>query len=156
VAFCGCPGRVYRQSTQLTCSPPSNCSVKYDRDCPPKGGCVISAIRNQTKILEHCYQNGDTSEECAQALKYVVHFFGDITQPLHCSEKSLGGNQIFVKFDGLRRNLHEVNSNKLCLMNSVGILRFLLSLLGRILILPRFQLGQIPLNGESHLPHIRS
>lgn len=47
---------------------------------------------------------------CSDALKYLVHFFGDITQPLHCSEKSLGGNQIFIKFDGLRRNLHEVPS----------------------------------------------
>lgn len=94
----------------LTVSPPSSCSLDYNRDCPHTAGCVISAITNHTEILTDCLKNGDTSMTCSNALKYLVHFFGDITQPLHCSGKSLGGNQIFIKFDGLRRNLHEVPS----------------------------------------------
>jgi hypothetical protein len=98
-------------SKLMRTSPPTACSLNYNRDCPPKEGCVISAIKNQTKILEDCHKTNVISLSCTEALKYVVHFFGDITQPLHCSNKSLGGNQIFVKFDGLRKNLHEVRSS---------------------------------------------
>src|SRR5947207_6119414 len=92
----------------LTISPPSNCSVNYNRDCPPNNGCVISAITNQTSILTTCIKKKDFSITCSDALKYLVHFFGDITQPLHCSNNQEGGNLIIVKFDTESPNLHHV------------------------------------------------
>jgi len=72
---------------------------------------VVAAITNHTEILTKCLQKEEEGMSvvlCSNALKYLVHFFGDITQPLHCSGKSLGGNQIFVQFDGLTKKLHEV------------------------------------------------
>jgi S1/P1 Nuclease len=88
-------------------SPPSSCSVNYERDCT-SGGCVVSAIANNSAILKQCISDQDTSKACSDSLKYIVHFFGDITQPLHCSALSRGGNEIQVKFGNRRRNLHSV------------------------------------------------
>jgi hypothetical protein len=89
-------------------SPPTRCNLDYHNDCPSKGGCVISAITNQTNILHQCLSHNDVSKVCADALKFLVHFIGDITQPLHCSNKSRGGNDIEVHFGNRRRNLHSV------------------------------------------------
>ena len=82
--------------------------MTFDRDCPAAGGCIISAILNNTQILRQCLDDDDVSMHCSNALKFLVHFFGDITQPLHCSERSKGGNDIEVKFGNRRRNLHSV------------------------------------------------
>ena len=85
-------------------SPPSSCSVDYDRDCG-SGGCVVSAIANYTQ------RAGDNRYSLAnrkQALEFLVHFLGDVTQPLHDEAYELGGNDISVQFDGKKTNLHAV------------------------------------------------
>lgn len=82
--------------------------MKYDRDCADKGGCVISAIVNQTALLQDVTQDRTTRNE---AMKYLLHFLGDVHQPLHTEAIDRGGNQIKVCFDGSCRktlNLHEV------------------------------------------------
>lgn len=38
----------------------------------------------------------------------LVHFIGDIGQPLHCENLEVGGNNIDVEFDGEDTNLHSV------------------------------------------------
>lgn len=46
-----------------------------------------------------------------EALKFLLHFIGDIHQPLHTEDLSRGGNDIPVAFDGhrtQRTNLHSV------------------------------------------------
>lgn len=46
-----------------------------------------------------------------EALKFVLHFIGDIHQPLHTEDLARGGNDIPVQFDGhrtQRTNLHSV------------------------------------------------
>lgn len=46
-----------------------------------------------------------------EALKFIMHFIGDIHQPLHAEDLSRGGNDIPVAFDGhrtQRTNLHSV------------------------------------------------
>lgn len=46
-----------------------------------------------------------------EALKFILHFIGDIHQPLHAEDLSRGGNDIPVAFDGhrtQRTNLHSV------------------------------------------------
>jgi len=99
----------------LTCSPPDSCSVNFNRDCAGSGGCVISALKEQTAVLSQCLSNNDVSTPCVEALKFVVHFMGDITQPLHCSSWERGGNEIEVNFGNRKRNLHSVSSVlKLC------------------------------------------
>ncbi|CAI0652727.1 unnamed protein product, partial [Colletotrichum noveboracense] len=61
--------------------PPNLCGMKYPQDCP-SSGCVISAIQNYTaQIL-------DTSLPLINrknATMFVIHFLGDIHQPLHAT-----------------------------------------------------------------------
>ena len=40
------------------------------------------------------------------ALEFLIHFLGDITQPLHDEAKAVGGNDISVKWNGATTNLH--------------------------------------------------
>lgn len=44
----------------------------------------------------------------AQAAKFVIHFIGDLHQPLHNEDVSRGGNGIYVLWDGKEFNLHHV------------------------------------------------
>ena len=43
-----------------------------------------------------------------QSLRFVLHFIGDVHQPLHTEKEDHGGNGIEVVFDGKRTNLHSV------------------------------------------------
>ncbi|KAK6077808.1 s1 p1 nuclease [Seiridium cupressi] len=84
-------------------NPPSDCNVDYDRDCGSTG-CSVSAIANYTQRVS----SGKLSAaNTAQALKFLVHLVGDITQPLHDEALDVGGNTITVTFDGYDDdNLH--------------------------------------------------
>ncbi|KAK3950365.1 S1/P1 nuclease [Pseudoneurospora amorphoporcata] len=85
-------------------SPPHSCGIVYERDCKPEG-CVVSAIQNYTsRVLDQSLH----VVERAQAAKFVVHFVGDIHQPLHTEDVEKGGNGISVFFDEKRFNLHHV------------------------------------------------
>jgi hypothetical protein len=85
-------------------SPPSSCSVDYNRDCS-SNGCSVSAIANYTQRV----QSSDLSAtEVNYALRFLVHFLGDITQPLHDEALERGGNEIDVTFDGKDTNLHAI------------------------------------------------
>lgn len=55
---------------------------------------MLSAIRNTTGWLEEGY---DGAEE---ALKFLIHFVGDLHQPLHLTGRDKGGNGAKVRFDG--------------------------------------------------------
>ncbi|KAM3508856.1 hypothetical protein MY11210_006567 [Beauveria gryllotalpidicola] len=83
-------------------NPPTSCNVDYERDCGSTG-CSISAIANYTQRV------GDGRLSAAhvnEALKFLVHFMGDVTQPLHDEAYEVGGNDIKVTFDGYSDNLH--------------------------------------------------
>ncbi|MCJ1445228.1 MAG: hypothetical protein MMC23_005733 [Stictis urceolatum] len=85
--------------------PPSTCGVDYDRDCGD-GGCVVRAINNYTSIVQ---DEDKASALRVQALKFIVHFLGDIHQPLHDEALEVGGNDIDVTFAGDKTwNLHSV------------------------------------------------
>ncbi|KAH8660176.1 putative nuclease PA3 [Xylariales sp. PMI_506] len=84
-------------------SPPTDCNVDYDRDCGSTG-CSISAIANYTQRVADGRLSAANTQ---QALKFLVHFIGDITQPLHDEALEVGGNDIIVTFDGYDDdNLH--------------------------------------------------
>lgn len=85
-------------------NPPSSCGVNYDRDCG-SGGCVVSAISNYTSIL---LNTGLSKAERQVAAKMIIHFIGDIGQPLHCENLEVGGNNIDVTYDGDSTNLHAI------------------------------------------------
>ena len=70
----------------------------FAKYCPPANGCVISALSDQLRILR---DSSATTEARAEALRFVIHFAGDIHQPLHASTNNdLGGNCVPVTFFG--------------------------------------------------------
>lgn len=78
------------------------------RDCPDTAdgqpGCAITAIERHRAVL-----TGAADGDRAEALKFIVHFVGDMHQPLHVSFKDdRGGNNIKVTFFGRGSNLHKV------------------------------------------------
>jgi hypothetical protein len=83
-------------------SPPTSCSVDFTRDCSGKGGCVVSAIANFTAQLQ---DSTISAAELLNAMRFVIHFVGDIHQPLHDEALDVGGNSISVTYDGSTTNL---------------------------------------------------
>jgi hypothetical protein len=73
------------------------------RDCPAEG-CIVKAIGDMTGVLRDPSTPDDKREE---ALKFLVHFVGDIHQPLHVSfARDRGGNSITVTVNDIPTNLH--------------------------------------------------
>lgn len=78
------------------------CTYEAPRDCPD-GQCVVEAIQKQLGVL----RSGAAAEKRLNALKYVVHFVGDIHQPLHAGyQDDKGGNKYQVQAFGKGSNLH--------------------------------------------------
>lgn len=70
-----------------------------------KDGCVTQALTEQLAILKD--KNADAAKR-ADALRYVIHFVGDLHQPLHTiTNADEGGNCVPVKY--FRRAVHEHN-----------------------------------------------
>lgn len=67
---------------------------------------VIEALRTQTATLA---DSARSDADRRQALKFVVHFVGDIHQPLHAGyARDRGGNEFRVQYLGHSTNLHSV------------------------------------------------
>jgi S1/P1 Nuclease len=86
-------------------SPPHECGLNMTRDCAVASGCVVTAIANHTaRVVDPSLP----SFLRGQSLRFMMHFFGDIHQPLHTEAEDRGGNGIEVMFGGKRTNLHSV------------------------------------------------
>ncbi|KAJ3149332.1 hypothetical protein HDU86_006967 [Geranomyces michiganensis] len=74
------------------------CTPNLARDCSGTGNaaCIVSVISSQGSILGGSCKSAPTVEQ-AEALKYLVHFFGDVVQPLHACGYKRGGNDVPVK-----------------------------------------------------------
>jgi nuclease S1 len=70
-----------------------------ERDCLNHTGCVVEAIEHFQRVLAN---KDASSEKRVEALKFLVHFVGDIHQPLHCAERNgdKGGNLCLVRWPG--------------------------------------------------------
>jgi len=75
--------------------------------------CVVGAIMNYTNILQESESSpipcdfDASAEPCA--LEFLVHFVGDVHQPLHVGyADDEGGNTVKVTFFGNPSNLHKV------------------------------------------------
>ncbi len=69
-------------------------STTADQYC--EGGCVIQALNEQLAILRDPKQDNGKR---ANALKFLVHFVGDVHQPLHTEDNNdRGGNCVPVDF----------------------------------------------------------
>jgi hypothetical protein len=72
------------------------------RDCP-RDNCVVAQILRQDAVLRSNAPPGTKAE----ALKFLIHFIGDIHQPLHAADnRDRGGNQVPLRYRGQRINLH--------------------------------------------------
>ncbi|MBI3758710.1 MAG: S1/P1 nuclease [Deltaproteobacteria bacterium] len=79
-------------------------SIDPARDCD-SANCVTEQAKRFAAIL-----SGSASGDKEEALKFLVHFMGDMHQPLHCAnDNDRGGNDVHVNFlgDG-HTNLHKV------------------------------------------------
>jgi S1/P1 Nuclease len=85
------------------------------KDCP-SDNCVVAQIDKFARIV------GDPEQPFAarsEALKFLVHFVGDLSQPLHAIDEARGGNDIPVTFFGSAQcgdyacNLHAVWDSEL-------------------------------------------
>ncbi|MGO9228127.1 MAG: S1/P1 nuclease [Bryobacteraceae bacterium] len=73
------------------------------RDCP-KDNCVIAAIASMRARLQDASLPADQRRE---ALMFLIHFVGDMHQPLHSSDNGdKGGNEVHIVFRGQPGNLH--------------------------------------------------
>jgi nuclease S1 len=83
--------------------PLADTSIDMARECPD-GNCVIAKTKQYLAVLSN--PNADRRAK-AQALKFVIHFVGDLHQPLHDeNDEDAGGNYRHVIFDGHPDNLH--------------------------------------------------
>jgi hypothetical protein len=86
------------------------------RHCPG-GQCIIAAIEQERHLLA---DPAASPEERAEALRFLIHFMGDLHQPLHLADNGdRGGNQRAVIFLGHATDLHQVWDGEL-IDSSVG------------------------------------
>jgi len=85
--------------------PEGTAEFRLERDCPD-GGCVVSAVRDFGALVVREDADEKTRRE---ALMFLIHFVGDLHQPLHAGRPGdRGGNDISTVFFGQDRNLHSV------------------------------------------------
>jgi len=103
----GLPAFKWSEPLHFINTPSWNCSYIRERDCYNENGqylmCVDGAIQNYTnRLFADVDDNGDS-------LKFLIHFHGDIQQPLHCGfQADRGGNNIHVDLLSKKTNLHSV------------------------------------------------
>lgn len=83
-----------------------------------KKGDIVEAIARFTKILKN---KKNEKKERANALKFLVHFVGDLHQPLHAGyAHDRGGNSQKLKWFGKSTNLHSIWDTKLIKMQELS------------------------------------
>lgn len=83
----------------------ADCLYDPPLDCRD-GDCVVAAIAKYSAILA---DRARPPAQRAMALAFVVHFVGDIHQPLHTDFRpDAGGNRFQVRWRGRGTNLHKV------------------------------------------------
>jgi len=79
--------------------------LDMERDCA-KGECIISAISRFRQTLR---DPATPPDERRNALMFLIHFVGDLHQPLHASDNhDHGGNSVQLQFHDRRTNLHSL------------------------------------------------
>jgi hypothetical protein len=90
----------------------------YETTAKDPAGDVVEAIGRFTKVLQDAQS---THEQKVQALRFLVHFVGDVHQPLHVGRRAdRGGNSINVTWFGEKTNLHEVWDEKIIEANKLS------------------------------------
>ncbi|KAG0266039.1 hypothetical protein BG011_003477 [Mortierella polycephala] len=89
-------------------NPPEKCLFEYIYD----GQDNVNGLFNMTATLKKFQQKPPTTQEQKtireDALKFFVHFMGDIHQPLHDSTRDRGGNDAPILWRRAKKNLHSM------------------------------------------------
>ena len=86
------------------------------RDCR-KDDCVVAQILHQQAVLK---SSADRTRK-AEALKFLVHFVGDVHQPLHAADNhDRGGNQVQFRYRDQRVS-YELEQDKRGKMAAVNL-----------------------------------
>jgi nuclease S1 len=100
-----------------------------ERHCPG-GRCIIAAIEQERRVLA---DPAASAEERAEALRFLIHFMGDLHQPLHVADDGdRGGNERAVTFLGHATDLHKVWDGELIDSSVVNQAQYLESLRRRM------------------------
>jgi hypothetical protein len=87
------------------------------KDYCPENACVVAAIEAQEQRLK---DPTAPAAERKDALRFLIHFIGDLHQPLHCvDDDDRGGNDKPVSVRGHRENLHQLIDDALIAHNAV-------------------------------------
>jgi hypothetical protein len=82
-----------------------------------RGRCIIAAIEHDRQVLA---DPAATRSDRAEALRFLIHFMGDLHQPLHVADNhDRGGNERPVTLLGHLTNLHKVWDGEL--IDSSGV-----------------------------------
>lgn len=104
-------------------------------------GDIITAI---TESVETLKSTSSSAEDKSNALKFIVHFVGDIHQPLHVGRPDdHGGNSIKVMFMGKSMNLHSLWDSGMINKQGMDYMQY-----------ARFLQGQSSFNAPYDLPEI--
>jgi hypothetical protein len=72
----------------------------------PRNDCIIGQIQIDARILT---SSSTSRKEKDEALRFLVHFIGDVHQPFHCADDNdRGGNEKLIRFQGQPTNLHNL------------------------------------------------
>ena len=74
-------------------------------DCPADN-CVVAQVQKDARIVA---DRQLATPVRAEALRFLIHFVGDLHQPLHCADNhDRGGNEVAVLIGAEQTNLHAV------------------------------------------------
>jgi hypothetical protein len=77
-------------------------------DCP-SDNCVVAQVEKDARIVADHQLSTPVRTE---ALRFLIHFVGDLHQPLHCADNyDRGGNEVAVLIGAEQTNLHAVWDN---------------------------------------------
>lgn len=86
---------------------------------PSRTWSIPRSLLTQSKQLTHVWQTSRIIDPALspqshyEALKFLLHFLGDIHQPLHTEAEDRGGNEIHVLFNKKHTNLHSIWDNEI-------------------------------------------
>lgn len=94
------------------------CHYMPERDCAD-GKCVVGGIELYTRELADLEL---PRARRAEALKFLVHFAGDVHQPLHTNHRAdRGGNDFQINLAGKGTNLHSVWDHRILGSARIGL-----------------------------------
>ncbi|KAJ3329248.1 hypothetical protein HDU76_008301 [Blyttiomyces sp. JEL0837] len=89
--------------------PPGSCGYTPS-DCQGRD-CIVAAITDQTLALLNTQCSASTTN--TQALQFLAHFLGDISQPLHNCARDTGGNSDKISYGGSSTNFHAIHDTQI-------------------------------------------